>query len=70
MRCTRPRQRNCSGGSSGTGAVASIGSGGVNSEDFFAFLRDFFGGRADVDNSGGTDSRDFFVFVVGFFGGC
>ncbi len=46
------------------------GNGVVNSQDFFAFLNNFFLGSADFNNSGTTDSQDFFDFVNAFLAGC
>lgn len=46
------------------------GSGVVNSQDFFAFLADFFSRGADVNADGVTDSRDFFEYLAAFFAGC
>jgi hypothetical protein len=43
---------------------------GVNSQDFFDFIADFFAGAADFNGSGLTDSQDFFDFVAAFFMGC
>jgi hypothetical protein len=45
-------------------------SGGVNSQDFFEFLSDFFALAGDYNFSGATDSQDLFDFLVDFFGGC
>jgi hypothetical protein len=42
----------------------------VNSNDFFAFLVDFFDGHSDVNGDGVTNSQDFFDFLAAFFNGC
>jgi hypothetical protein len=42
----------------------------VTTDDFFAFLADFFDGHADVDQDGVTNTQDFFLFLNAFFAGC
>jgi hypothetical protein len=44
--------------------------GAVNSNDFFAFLTDYFDGSADFNNDALTNSNDFFAFLTAFFEGC
>lgn len=46
------------------------GIGGVNSDDFFAFINDFFQLQADFNLDGATNSADFFAFMNEFFMGC
>ena len=46
------------------------GDGTLNSDDFFAFLSDFFAGNADFNDDGLTNSADFFDFLSAFFAGC
>lgn len=46
------------------------GVGGVTSDDFFAFLADFFSNRADFNGDGFTNSQDFLSFLAAFFEGC
>lgn len=46
------------------------GIGGVNSDDFFAFIRDFFNVEADYNGDGVTNTADFFAFLSEFFQGC
>jgi uncharacterized membrane protein len=42
----------------------------LNSNDFFAFLEDYFAGEADFNQSGVTNSDDYFAFLTAFFEGC
>ncbi|MGE3107778.1 MAG: GC-type dockerin domain-anchored protein [Phycisphaerales bacterium] len=46
------------------------GVGGVNTNDFFAFLNDFFDQQADFNGDGMTNTADFFAFMSEFFLGC
>jgi len=46
------------------------GLGGVNSDDFFAFISDFFSNNADFNDDGTTNSQDFLSFIAAFFNGC
>jgi hypothetical protein len=43
---------------------------GLNTNDFFAFLADFFAGHADFNADGQTNSADFLAFISAFFTGC
>lgn len=43
---------------------------GVTSDDFFAFIADFFSNQADFDGNGITNSQDFLSFLSAFFTGC
>jgi len=45
-------------------------SGGVNSQDFFAYITSFFADTGDFNNDGATTSQDFFDFITAFLGGC
>jgi hypothetical protein len=44
--------------------------GAVNSDDYFAFLDDYFGGSADFDADGVTNSNDYFAFLDCYFNPC
>ena len=46
------------------------GDGVLNSDDFFAFVIDYFLNDADFDGNGRTDSDDFFGFLEVFLAGC
>lgn len=45
-------------------------SGTLNTNDFFAYLSDFFEQDADFNDDGTTNSDDFFAFLSAFFEGC
>ena len=45
-------------------------SGGLNSQDFFTFLNDFFAEQGDFNGDGVTNSADFFDFLTCFFDPC
>jgi hypothetical protein len=45
-------------------------SGGVSSEDFFAFLNEYLAGVADFNRDGYANSQDFFDYIQAFFAGC
>lgn len=42
----------------------------LTSDDFYAFLGDYFDGRGDITEDGETDSADYFMYLSHFFGGC
>jgi hypothetical protein len=42
----------------------------VTSDDYFAFLTNYFGNDADFNSDGATNSDDFFSFLAAFFEGC
>ncbi|MBC7771189.1 MAG: hypothetical protein H7210_01710 [Pyrinomonadaceae bacterium] len=46
------------------------GDAGVTSDDFFAFISDFFINNADFNGDGFTNSQDFLNFLTAFFNGC
>jgi len=43
---------------------------GLDSQDFFNFIQQFFAGSADFNENGVTDSQDVFDFLTCFFSGC
>lgn len=45
-------------------------SGVLNSQDFFAFLNDFFAQQGDFNRDGATNSADFFDYLNCFFAPC
>lgn len=46
------------------------GDGVINTNDFFAFLNNFFANDADFNHDGATNSQDFYDFLTAFFIGC
>lgn len=44
--------------------------GSLDSDDFFAFLGDFFAAKGDFNGDGVVDSDDYFAFLESFFEGC
>jgi hypothetical protein len=46
------------------------GDGELGSDDFFAFVSDYFVGQGDFNTDGAMDSNDYFAFLTAYFEGC